>query len=107
MNARCTSVWAGIQASTSRWKRGCGLRITACALARLAPVSVGFSEDCFVNGEDALFPLEDGCVLPLAHSLFDNDAIVLRDMAREVTLEAPGSARSVTVAFPNMPYLGI
>ena len=45
--------------------------------------------------------------LPLAHSLFDNDAIVLRDMAREVTLEAPGSARSVTVAFPNMPYLGI
>ena len=45
--------------------------------------------------------------MPLAHSLFDNDAIVLRDMAREVTLEAPGSARSVTVAFPNMPYLGI
>lgn len=46
--------------------------------AACAPVSVGFSEDCFVNGEDALFPLEDGCVLPLAHSLFDNDAIVLR-----------------------------
>ena len=75
--------------------------------AACAPVSVGFSEDCFVNGEDALFPLEDGCVLPLAHSLFDDDAIVPRDMAREVTLEAPGSACSVTVAFPNMPYLGI
>ena len=75
--------------------------------AACRPVRVGFSEDCFVNGEDAPFPLEDGCVLPLAHSLFDDDAIVLRDMAREVTLEAPGGARSVTVAFPDMPYLGI
>lgn len=75
---------------------------TACA-----PVRVGFSADCFVNGEDAPFPLEDGCVLPLAHSLFDDDAIVLRDMAREVTLEAPGRLRSVTVSFPDMPYLGI
>ena len=71
------------------------------------PVRVGFSEDCFVSGEDAPFPLENGCVLPLAHSLFDDDAIVLRDMVREVTLEAPGSARSVTVSFPDMPYLGI
>ena len=75
--------------------------------AACQPVRVGFSEDCFVNGEDAPFPLEDGCVLPLAHSLFDDDAIVLRDMAREVTLEAPGGARSVTVDFPDMPYLGI
>ncbi len=75
---------------------------TACA-----PVRVGFSADCFVNGEDAPFPLEDGTVLPLAHSLFDDDAIVLRDMAREVTLEASGSVRSVTVSFPDMPYLGI
>ena len=75
--------------------------------AACQPVRVGFSKDCFVNGEDAPFPLEDGCVLPLAHSLFDNDAIVLRDMAREVTLEAPGRLHSVTVAFPDMPYLGI
>ena len=75
--------------------------------AACRPVRVGFSEDCFVNGEDAPFPLEDGCVLPLAHSLFDDDAIVLRDMAREVTLEAPGGARIVTVAFLDMPYLGI
>ena len=75
--------------------------------AACAPVRVGFSADCFVNGEDAPFPLEDGTALPLAHSLFDDDAIVLRDMAREVTLEAPGRLRSVTVAFPDMPYLGI
>ena len=71
------------------------------------PVRVGFSADCFVNGRDEPFPLEGGCVLPLRHALFDDDAIVLKRMAREVTLEAPGGARSVTVAFPDMPYLGI
>ena len=71
------------------------------------PVRVGFSPDCFVNGEDTPFALEEGCILPLAHDLFDSDAIVLAGMSREVTLEAPGSRRSVTVAYPDMPYLGI
>ena len=72
-----------------------------------APVRVGFSSDCFVNGGDVPFALEEGCILPLAHDLFDDDAIVLRDMSREVTLEAPGSRRSITVSYPDMPYLGI
>ena len=71
------------------------------------PVRVGFSADCFVSGEDTPFPLEEGCVLPLAHDLFDDDAIVLRNMAREVTLEPVGGGRSVTVSYPDMPYLGI
>lgn len=72
-----------------------------------APVRVGFSQDCFVTGEDAPFALEDGCLLKLRHNLFDDDAIVLRDMAREVTLEAPRGRRSITVSFPDMPYLGV
>lgn len=71
------------------------------------PVRVGFSPDCFVNGEDAPFELEAGRILPLAHELFDDDAIVLANMARSVTLEAPGGAHSVTVSYPDMPYLGI
>lgn len=72
-----------------------------------APVRVGFTDDCFVSGEDSPFALVDGQVLPLRHDMFDDDAIVLRDMAREVTLEAPGGARSVTVSFPDMRYLGV
>lgn len=72
-----------------------------------SPVRVGFTQDCFVSGQDAPFPLEDGCVLPLRHALFDDDAIVLRNMAHSITLEAPGGRRSVTVTFPDMPYLGI
>ena len=71
------------------------------------PVRVGFSEECFVNGEDAPFLLKDGCLLELRHDLFDDDAIVLRDMTREVTLEAPNGRACITVSFPDMPYLGI
>lgn len=72
-----------------------------------APVRVGFSEDCFVSGADRPFALQDERDVPLSHNLFDDDAIVLKEMAREVTLLAPQSGRSVTVSFPDMPYLGI
>lgn len=71
------------------------------------PNRVGFSKDCFVNGQDVPFALEGGCVLPLRHDLFDDDAIVLRDMAREVTLETENGKHAVTVTYPDMPYLGI
>ena len=74
---------------------------------KCSPMRVGFSGDCFVNGKNVPFALEEDCILPLAHDLFDDDAIVLTDMAREVTLEAPGGGHSVTVSYPDMPYLGI
>ena len=66
-----------------------------------------FSDDCFVTGETIPFPLEEGCILPLRHELFDDDAIVLTDIARQVTLETEGDRHSVTVSFPQMPYLGL
>lgn len=78
-----------------------------CFGAPCAPQRVGFTPDCFVSGEDEPFPLEDGVRLPLRHSLFDEDAIVLRDMAREVTLTAKNGTRGVRVSYPDMPYLGV
>lgn len=74
--------------------------------APCAPRRIGFTEACFLDGTDAPFRLEDGRLLPLRHELFDQDAIVLKDMAREVTLES-GHGPSVTVRYPDMPYLGI
>ena len=71
------------------------------------PVRVGFTPDCFVSGEDTPWPLEDGRFIPLSHSLFDEDAVVLRDMCREVTLESTLDGHSVTVTFPQMPYLSL
>ena len=70
------------------------------------PCRVGFTADCFVTHEDTPFALEEGTVLHLRHDLFDDDAIVLRDMAREVTLEC-GQGHSVTVRYPGMDYLGL
>lgn len=72
-----------------------------------APRRIGFTEACFLDGTDSPFPLASDRILPLRHDCFDDDAIVLKDMSRRVTLEAPGDSRSVTVEYPQMPYLGI
>lgn len=68
---------------------------------------VGFSEDCFLNGEDVSFALEDGVKLPLHHHLFDDDAIVLMDMAKSVTLKSDKGSRAIRVEYPDMDYLGL
>ncbi len=70
------------------------------------PLRIGFTPDCFVSGEDTPFPLEDGCILKLEHSLFDQDAIVLKHMSHCLTLESPGDPHGVTVSFPQMDYVG-
>ena len=71
------------------------------------PQRIGFTEQCFLNGEDSPFPLQEGRFLPLSHSMFDNDAIVLRNMPRQATLRSLKGSKAVSVSFPDMPYLGI
>lgn len=71
------------------------------------PRHVGFNEACFVTGTYADFPLEGGQILSLRHEMFDNDAIVLDSMTRQVTLECDGDDHAVTVTFPQMGYLGL
>lgn len=71
------------------------------------PERVGHTPACFLSGRDAEFPLEDGRKLRLSHDLFDNDAIVLRNMADEVTLKSDKGTRQVKVSYPDMSYLGI
>ena len=68
---------------------------------------VGMSEDCYVQGENVKFPLEDGVRLPLKHNCFDHDAIILTKMCRAVTLKSDKNARAVKLTFPQMGYLGI
>lgn len=71
------------------------------------PRRVGFTPDCFLDGTDRPFPLAEDRFLPLDHSLFDDDAIVLKGAGRRVTLEAEGKDRAVRVEFPGMDYLGL
>lgn len=71
------------------------------------PDRVGFTPQVYLSGQDERYPLEEDRRISLSHGLFDEDAIILKNMAREVTLKSPASCHSVTVAYPQMPYLGI
>lgn len=70
------------------------------------PERIGHTPSCFLSGRDQEYPLEDGKYLRLSHGLFDEDAIVLRHMADQVTLKSDRGRRSVTVSCPGFPYLG-
>lgn len=71
------------------------------------PRRILFSEDCFVLEEDEALELEEGRYLNLRHNLFDQDAIVLKEMPKTVTLGTGKSGKMIRVAFPDMEFLGI
>ncbi len=72
------------------------------------PDRIGFTGDTILlNGQNEPYPLADGKRLPLRHDLFDEDAVILQHMARQIALKSHHSTRSVTVTYPDMPYLGI
>lgn len=70
------------------------------------PIRVSFTEDCFLDGKDAPFALRENRYLDLRHDLFDQDAIVLREMPRHVVLASKKCKKAIEVKFPNMPYIG-
>lgn len=71
------------------------------------PYQIGMSKTCFVTGQDKPYKLRDGKYMDLSHEMFDNDAIILRDMCREVTLKSEKGTNGVKVTYPEMSYLGI
>ena len=80
---------------------------------KCSPVLVGFSETCFPNGEDREYPLKDGKIIHLTHSLFDDDAILLKNTHRKVSLKSARrqndgeqNRKGVTVTYPDMQYIG-
>lgn len=71
------------------------------------PVRIGFGDTLLRNGDDVPYPLVKQKILPLTHELFDDDAIILKDMAHKVTLKSAKSRHRITVEYPQMDYLGI
>lgn len=71
------------------------------------PKQMELTERYTISGGMHDYALEEGRYLPLQHCLFDHDAIILKDMPHTVTLGSQKDAKKVTVAFPDMPYLGI
>ncbi len=69
--------------------------------------ALGLSKECFVTDSYVLLPLEQGKIIPLTHSMFDNDALVLADCGEKVKLYRKDGEKSIVVTYPNMPYLGL
>ena len=70
------------------------------------PNRVEFSSDCFVTGNTSKYELEgDKCIL-LKHNLFDDDAIILSNMSKGVTLKSDKGVKAIHVTYPDMPYIG-
>jgi len=71
------------------------------------PTQVGMTAACFVSGNDKPFHLTGENCLFLDHCLFDNDAIILKDMAKSVSLRSKKAKKFITVSYPQMDYLGL
>lgn len=71
-----------------------------------SPERVGISPTCFVDGNDVPYKLAEGRRILMAHNMFDNDAIVLKNMAKVVTLGSDKGSRKVRVSYPDMNYIG-
>lgn len=69
------------------------------------PMRVEFTPACFITGKETPFPLRDH-TLPLSHSLFDEDAIVLKGIPGRVTLRSKRGRRGVTLNAPDFPVFG-
>lgn len=70
------------------------------------PRSLDLSPAAYMAGTDSPYAI-DGSVIPLRHDLFDNDAIILKDMARTVSILTDKDPHGVTVSYPDMPFLGL
>lgn len=72
------------------------------------PVRVDLDPDNYrLAGTQSRYPLKDDRTISLTHSLFDLDAVVLGNVSRTLCLHSRKSARSVTVSFPDMPFVGL
>jgi len=72
------------------------------------PIRIGFDQTNYrLSDENLPYALKDGTVLPLQHSCFDLDAIVLENMPKSVTLKSDRSEKYVKATYPDMDFLGL
>lgn len=71
------------------------------------PQQILLSDDCFVLEKTVPFTLENKRYLSLSHDLFEKDAIVMKNMPKQITIESPKDHKKICVSFPDMEYLGL
>ncbi len=62
--------------------------------------------DRFMADKAVPYPLQDGTKLPLRHDLFDHDALILSNTAREVSVKSDLESNYVTARFEDFKYVG-
>lgn len=72
-----------------------------------APERLTLTENYMMSGKKEPYPLEGGKILRLKHDLFDNDAVILENCDRSITIRSKSTEKAVNVKFPKMPYVGI
>lgn len=73
---------------------------------KVMPKRLTLSENYLMSGNSVDYPLEDGRIMRLRHDMFDNDAVILEGAGNEVTIKSDKTEKSITVKFPNMPFVG-
>lgn len=63
------------------------------------------SDTCYILSKTR--PYKDNKILPLKHSLFDNDAIVLQETGGSVTLKSAKSTTQIKMEYSDFNYLGL
>lgn len=71
-----------------------------------SPEKLLLSKTCYSLGKTEPYPLRNGRIIDLRHSLFDNDAIFLRGSPASVTLKSDKDKRSVTLTCHDAYYIG-
>ena len=74
---------------------------------RCEAVRVDFSPTCFLTHNDKPYAENGFQRIDLRHDLFDDDAIFLYNVPKEITLASAKTARSVTMSFDGMKYIGL
>lgn len=72
----------------------------------LAPQRIEFAPSGLRTGRLLPFALNDKNRLPLSHALFDQEAVVLAQAGRQVSLLPQGGGKGLTLSFPDAPYVG-
>ena len=70
-------------------------------------VRVDFSPTCFLTHDDKLYSANGTKRIDLRHDLFDDDAIFLYNVSKEIKLGSDKTQRSITVSFNGMKYIGL
>jgi galactose mutarotase-like enzyme len=64
------------------------------------------SENKFMAEKTEAYALEDGVKLPLQHSLFDNDAVILENTSACVIVKSDKESKVVKMRYDDFKYIG-